>query len=284
MKGINHLVLAGNDLDAMRSVYAALGFTLTPRAQHPFGTGNSVIQLHGSYLELLALTKPEDVPEDRAGYFSFAGFNRDYLRRHEGFSMLVLDTADAAADIAAWRAGGLQTYAPFEFSRMAAMPDGDTIRLGFSLAYISDPRAPWLGHFACQHFAPEYYAQPRYLSHANGATHVHDVWITGDGALALATHMSLFTGVSTRSAGPGRTEFKTAAGTVILAKAGEFERAFGMPPPHPFDGPHLAGYTVGCRSLDVISDMGLEKMRERHVVPPAAGFGTAIGFIAAERP
>ena len=45
MREINHLVLASNDLDAMRSAYAALGFTLAPRGQHPFGTGNSVIQL-----------------------------------------------------------------------------------------------------------------------------------------------------------------------------------------------------------------------------------------------
>ena len=41
MKGINHLVLAGHDLEAMRSHYARLGFTVTPRGQHPFGTGNS---------------------------------------------------------------------------------------------------------------------------------------------------------------------------------------------------------------------------------------------------
>ena len=100
--------------------------------------------------------------------------------------MLVLDTKDAAADIAAWTEAGLQTYEPFEFSRMAALPDGETLRLGFSLAYLSTPDAPWLGHFACQHYAPEYYEQPQYLTHANGASHLHDVWISGDGALGLA--------------------------------------------------------------------------------------------------
>ena len=103
MRGINHLVLAGNDLDAMRSAYAALGFTLAPRGQHPFGTGNSVIQLHGSYLELLAVTKPQDVVEHGPRSFSFSAFNRDYLKRHEGFSMLVFDTPDAGADLAAWQ-------------------------------------------------------------------------------------------------------------------------------------------------------------------------------------
>src|ERR1700743_607025 len=98
MKGINHLVLASRDLEALRLRYEALGFTLTPRAQHPFGTGNSVVQMHGTYLELLSITRPQDVPEDRSGHFSFPGFNRDYLARHEGFSMMVLDTPDADGD------------------------------------------------------------------------------------------------------------------------------------------------------------------------------------------
>ena len=87
MKGIDHLVLAGHDLEAMRSHYQALGFTVTPRGQHPFGTGNSLVQLHGTYLEPLAVTAPQDVPEHRAGQFSFAAFNRDYLKRHEGCSI-----------------------------------------------------------------------------------------------------------------------------------------------------------------------------------------------------
>ena len=108
MKGINHLVLTGHDLEALRSKYQALGFTVTPRGQHPFGTGNSIIQLPGTYLELLSVTVPQDVPEHSPGQFSFAAFNRDYLARHEGFSMMALDTPDARADIQSWRAAGLQ--------------------------------------------------------------------------------------------------------------------------------------------------------------------------------
>jgi len=155
MKAINHLVLAGHDLEAMRSHYAGLGFTVTPRGQHPFGTGNSLIQLNGSYLELLAVTAPQDIPEHRAGNFSFAAFNRDYLKHHEGFSMLVLDTPDARADGKAWGAAGLQTYEPFDFSRTAKLADGQEIVVSFSLAFVSHPAAPSLGLFACQHHTPE---------------------------------------------------------------------------------------------------------------------------------
>lgn len=278
MKGIDHLVLAGHDLDAMRDAYAALGFTLAPRAQHPFGTSNTAVQLHGNYLELLAVTKPEDVIEAAPGKFSFPGFNRDYLARHEGFSMLVLGTQDAAAEIAGWRAAGLETYAPFDFSRMAAMPGGGEKRIGFSLAYTSTPEAPWLGHFACQHHAPEYLAQPQFQKHENTAQAISDVWITGDGALELAEHMRLFIGGNGMSQAAGRFVFETPRGTIVLADAGEFRAAFGVAPPHDRDGPHLAGFTVRCESLDFFAGKGLDQVGQRLVVPPSKGFGTAIAF------
>jgi hypothetical protein len=278
MKGIDHLVLAGHDLDAMRNAYAALGFTLAPRAQHPFGTANTAVQLHGSYLELLAVTKPGDVIEAQPGAFSFPAFNRDYLARHEGFSMLVLGTQDAAAESAGWRAAGLRTYAPFDFSRMAAMPDGGEKRIGFSLAYTATPAAPWLGHFACQHHAPEYFAQPQFQKHDNTAQAIRDVWISGDGALDLVEHMRRFVGGDGIFEAPGRFVFHTPRGAIVLADTAEFHAAFGGAPPHPEDGPHLAGFTLRCDSLDVLAGKGLDPVGDRLVVPPSRGFGVAIAF------
>jgi hypothetical protein len=281
MKGINHLVLAGHDLEAMRSHYAGLGFTVTPRGQHPFGTGNSLIQLHGTYLELLAVTAPQDVPEHRAGHFSFAAFNRDYLARHAGFSMLVLDTADARADIKAWRAAGLHTYEPFDFSRTAKMPDGAEITVGFSLAFVSHPAAPWLGLFACQHYAPEYFAQPRYVQHANGAMRVQDVWIVGETAPDLARFMQTVTGTKAAMDDPSVTTLQTRIGTIVLAQPQAFEKAFGLAAPHPDDGPHLAALTLVCQTIGQLAD--LPRVGNRHVLAPDKNFGTAIGFVTTKR-
>ncbi|MGN6747651.1 MAG: VOC family protein [Xanthobacteraceae bacterium] len=280
-KAINHLVLAGRDLDAMRAHYERLGFTVTPRGQHPFGTGNALIQLHGTYLELLAVTAPQDVPEHGSGHFSFAAFNRDYLARHEGFSMLVLDTADARADIEAWRAAGLKTYEPFDFSRTAKLPDGQEITVGFSLAFVSDPAAPWLGLFACQHLRPDYFEQPRYLQHGNGATHVHDVWIVGDTAPELAGFMQTVTSAKPISDDASVTVLQTRIGAIVLARPQAFEKAFGLPPPHPGDGPHLAALTIACEALSQFAD--LPKVGERRVLAPEKNFGTAIGFVTTRR-
>jgi hypothetical protein len=278
MKGIDHLVLAGSDLDAMRDVYGGLGFTLTPRAQHPFGTGNTAIQLHGGYLELIAVTRPQDVVEARPGQFSFSAFNRDYLARHEGFSMLVLGTNDASVEIAGWRDAGLRTYEPFDFARMAKMPDGEERRIGFSLAYTSTPAAPWLGHFACQHHAPEYFAQPQYQVHANTAQAVRDVWISGGGALGLGDHLRAFIGGRGVAEAPGRIAFRTPRGAIVLADGENFRAAFGVAPPHPEDGPHLAGFTIDCASLDSFASKDLAAVGDRLVLPPGKVFGAAVGF------
>lgn len=278
MRGLNHLVLTGYDLDAMSVHYASLGFTLAPRGRHPFGTDNAVIQLHGCYLELLAVVRPEDVPEHGANSFSFAAFNRDYATRHEGFAMLVFDTPDARADSAAWQKAGLKTYEPFDFQRAAKLPSGEDITVGFSLAFTRAPNAPWIGVFACQHFRPDYYEQERYLSHENTAQSVREVWIAGDGALGLADFMAKLTGLEPRQTGADKIVFPTRTGDLVLASADNFASAFREAPSHPEDGPHLAGLTIGCRDLGALAGRDLQKVRDRLVLPASQNFGTALAF------
>jgi hypothetical protein len=281
MKGINHLVLAAQDLEALRSAYQALGFTVKPRGGLPFGISNSVVQLQGNYLELLSVTG--DVPEHSPGHFSFGAFNRDYLARHEGFSMLVFDTTDARADIRSWREAGLKAYEPFDFSKMATLANGEQVELSFSLAFASHPAAPWLTAFACQYHRPEFYSQPQYQNHSNAASTVQDVWIAGEAAQDLADFLSKVTGASSIRKGSDRTVLQTQTGAIVLARPHAFEAAFGTPAPHPEDGLHLAGFTIGCRSLAHLAALGLPKSGDRYVVPPSRGFGTAIAFIELER-
>src|SRR5262245_41208772 len=269
MHGIDHLVLVGHDLEEMIAAYRAFGFTVTPRGQHPMGTGNALVQLHGSYLELLAVTVPQDVPDHAPGRFPFAAFNREYLKRHPGFSMTVLRTFDAPAESARWRAGGLETYEPFQFSRMARWPDGSERRIGFSLAFVSNPAAPWLGLFACHHQAPEYFAQLPYQQHANGALALRDVWITGEQALDLAEYMKKVTGSDQVSERRDSVAIRTGDQSIILARPAAFEASFGIVPPHPEDGPVLAGFTLVAAG------------NERRIIRPEDAFGVAIAFMPA---
>src|SRR5690349_24604484 len=109
----DHLVLPVHDLDQARHFYASIGFTLTPLARHPFGTSNSLVQLQGNFLELLAVADPAAIPKPAVGKFSFAAFNDAFLKRHEGFSMLVLASKDAAADAVEFKRLGLDAHDVF---------------------------------------------------------------------------------------------------------------------------------------------------------------------------
>ena len=173
MRAFDHLVMCVDDLVRARSSYERLGFTLTPPATHPFGTRNSLMQFSGrTFLELLAIgdasaTAPHELP----GRFSFGAFNAGFLQRcGEGASMLVFAGSDARADVAAFRAAGLDTYEPLDFSRDAMQPDGTLARVGFSLAFVTHPEMPDAAIFTCQHrHAPQTFWKRDYQTHRNGA-------------------------------------------------------------------------------------------------------------------
>jgi hypothetical protein len=267
MKGIDHLVLCGHDLNTMRHAYTSLGFTLTPPAVHPFGTQNSLIQLDHVFLELLSLEKIELVPEHAPSFFSFAAFNRDFLKTAEGLSMLVLDSDDARADFAFYRGCGLHTYEPFDFSRKAKLPTGEEATVGFSLTYVSSPRMPRAGFFCCQQHAPQYFWQPLYQNHPNGACTILEVTLVAEQPEGIKGYVELFAQRPAQPFGEGY-RIETARGDIAILKPDSFRAAYGVDPPDLSQGPRFAGYTVGLKST-VQPDLA---------VLPICKFGTAIRF------
>jgi hypothetical protein len=269
MKGIDHLVLCGHDLEAMRARYRELGFTLTPRAEHPFGTGNSLAQLDGCFLELLSVVEANKIPEHQPGYFSFAAFNRDFLSRREGFSMLVLDSADARADVASYRAQGLQTYEPFDFSRLAVLPSGEQVNVGFSLAFITDPASPHVGFFCCQQHAPQHFWKREYQTHRNAAQTIVEVALVADDP---SRHIPFLEGFAGGKA--NQNEIRTARGKISVYTPDTFAAYYGFAAPSG-DGLRLAGYTVGVEHMSFVAGLGVARIGQCYV---AQAFGAAIAF------
>lgn len=167
---IDHAVVAVRDLEAAVDTFRRLGFTVTPVARHPFGTANAVVQFGGNYIELLAIDDAREIAEAGEGAFSFAAFNRDFLRGRQGLSMLALKSDDAAGDRVAFEDAGLPTYAPLNFTRLARAPDGNDFDVGFSVTFTSDPAIREAGFFTCQHHDPGRFWWPAYQRHDNGAT------------------------------------------------------------------------------------------------------------------
>ena len=282
MKGIDHLVLCGRDLEAMRECYRALGFSLTPTARHPFGTANSLVQLEGCFLELLAIANRDAIPEHGAEYFSFAAFNRDFLEDREGFSMLVLDSGDARADVTAFRSVGLQTYAPFDFSRKAKLPSGEEVTVGFSLAFATHPDMLRAGFFTCQQHAPQHFWKQEYQRHANAAVTILEACLVADDPMRFEGFFHGFTGAR-RLPVPGGVKFATARGDVLLITPEVFGERYAVAPPSLAGGPVFAGCTIGVRDTRFIDALALRRLGERWIVPPEQAFGTVIAFASLKR-
>lgn len=267
-RAFDHLVLAANDLDAAAGVYQRMGFTLTPQAQHPFGTGNRLAQLQGSFLELLAVTRPDEVPEAAPGAFSFGAYNRDFLSRREGMSMMVLQTGDEAADQRQFAEAGLQTYAPFEFSRQARQPDGSEETVGFSLTFATIDEMPEAVAFTCRQWRPDLFWKSEYQDHANGAVGIAEVIIVAD---EVSVAMPLLDGLDVDQAR-------------VLTPA-EFQAQYpgARPPEGPGRG-RYAGYRITVANLTqtraVLNDSGLLYSRGEETlwIGPMDGFGAVIEF------
>ncbi len=255
-RGIDHIVLCVDDLGAARQHYQSFGFTTTPLARHPFGTANSLVQLQGNFIELLTVAQPEKIPPMTPGHFSFGAFNAGYLAERQGMSMLVFQSDDARRDQAEFAQQGLTTYAPFDFSRQAMLPDGSEVTVAFSLAFVTDARMPEAAFFVCQQHAPQYFWKPEYQRHPNGATAITEVVMVAEDPPALAGFFGKVQGPERVTRKDGQISVATSRGRITVLTAGDFAARFPkvIHPEAPAT-PHFAAYRLA------VADLGRAKAR-----------------------
>ena len=270
-RGIDHVVLCVNDLDYAREVYTRLGFTLTPRAQHPFGTGNCLAQLGNTFIELLTVVNPSDISEHESGAFSFGAWNRDYLRSRQGMSMLAMTSSDWEDDRKNFTASGLEIVEPFSFSRLARQPDGSDVTVGFDLTFVA-PAAEAQKHeawFTCHHqHPPQYFWKPDYQNHDNGALNISGVYVVSDDVARKQSY------VDTLQIDPVNAQ------TWVLSNSQFAAKFQGEEPESGF-----AGYRVAVKNLEHTRDVLRKSGEDFHNQPNSvwlgqdAGLGTIIEFV-----
>ena len=244
-RGFDHLVLVSRDLAAQADFYTKLGFTLTPRAQHPWGTANHLAQMQGVFLELLGLPSSAGVAEHGEAAFSFGAFTRDYLAAREGMSMLVFQTDDAAADRKVWQARGLRTWDLFQFKRQAPQPDGSAVPVAFSLAFATLPQAPQAGFFVCQQHYPENFWRPRFQQHANGAQGVPTVWMVAREPQAYVDFFRRMIGEDSPRLVNGALHVACGRSELVMLDPASYAQRFpGLQWPDDGSEPRFAGYAV----------------------------------------
>lgn len=280
--GIDHIVLCVRDLKAARQRFGAFGFTTTPPARHPFGTGNSLVQMGASFIELLTVVEPERIPPHTNERFSFGAHNAAFLREREGMSMLVISSSDARADETGWRRVGLKTYEPVYFERQATLPDGSQAKVAFTIAFAADPGMPGLVFFCCQQHFPEAFWQRAYQQHANGALDFDSVTLVCPDPLVHADFLGALLQTDPLRC-DGRIAFPTAIGRIeAIGSADAAARSLA-----PADAPRFAAAAVKVPDLDRVAKL----MRSSGVVPVDSDgrlivsaddcFGLALEFVQA---
>ena len=280
-RGLDHVVHAVRDLDAAAALYRRLGFTVGARNRHPWGTHNHIVQLPGFFIELLTVAEPEKLAAD--GFSALFGtFNRIFLKDQEGFSLLILDSHDAGADAAQFRAANIGVSEALHFEREGARPDGSTIKVAFSLAFARDAKAPAIGFATCRQHFPENFWNPTFQQHANGASAVGGIVLVAENPIDHQNFLSAFTGVS--PAKSSDLTLSTSRGNIRVMDPHTFRDQFGVTPPDVSRGARLAAVQIRQRERAALiaalnaGGIAFSNRKGATVVGPDIAMGATLAF------
>lgn len=286
--GLDHVVHAVGDVDAAADFYVRAGFTVGSRNRHPWGTHNRIVQLKNCYIEILEVAEPEKIVPHRARSFSFGAFNRDFLTRREGFSMLLLNSRDAVQDARSFEASGIGAFDVFDFAREGKRPDGSEVKLAFSLAFAADPASPDLRFAVCQHHFPENFWNPAFQSHANGAGSVRGVTMVARHPSNHRNFLKAYTGASEVVSNAAGVTARTENGDIEILKPDSAHDQFGFPVTANGEGMTLDAVRFAVADLAqteaLLRQNGLAALRHagRLIMPPGEAFGATLIFVAAK--
>ncbi|MEN0088704.1 MAG: VOC family protein [Pseudomonadota bacterium] len=198
MRGFDHVVLPVADLAVARARYQELGFTVAPNGIHPFGTYNCCIFLaNGGFLEPLALHDAalRDSVLREGENEAFVRGHSDYVEQMgaEGFSHLVLQSGDAAADRVSFEMSTILAGRT-QFARVAENGVGASQNVSFDLTFAADERSPDAGFFTCHSLKPVEIDFSALGSHANTVVGVSQICTTSHNPHEHAAFVEAFVG------------------------------------------------------------------------------------------
>ena len=284
-RGLDHVVHAVRDLDAAAAFYARLGFQVGARNRHSraWGTQNHIVQLPGTFVELLGIADPSGIVPPTKRQFSFGAFNRDFLARQEGLSMLVLE-GRGAADADAFCVSGIGDFELFNFEREAKRPDGAPTKVAFTLAFAADPAMPAIGFFTCWHRHPKNFWNPAFQVHTNTAATVAGVALVASEPAHHRAFLSAFVAESNWQESPAGIKAKTPRGEIAVVTPRAFAEQFAVPPPDMGQGARLAALRFSVNDFDAAAARLHDAMpaarlhRGRIVIGPDEAMGAVLAF------
>lgn len=286
--GLDHVVHAVRDVDAAADFYVRAGFTVGGRNRHPWGTHNRIVQLKNCFVEILEVAEQGKIVPHGTRFFSFGAFNRDFLARREGFSMLLLNSRDAAQDARAFEAAGIGAFDVFDFAREGKRPDGSEVKLAFSLAFAAEANSPDVRFAVCQHHFPENFWNPAFQNHANGAQRVAGVLMIANHPSSHRDFLKAYTGASKVTSDAAGVSAQTENGDIEILEPSAASNLLGIPFKSGGEGMTFRAMRFAVadlartEALHRQNGLAVRRHGERLVVPPEEAFGATLIFEAPE--
>src|SRR3954452_6152113 len=211
---LDHAVIDVRDrMDEAARVFAALGFTLTPRGHHTLGSMNHLMMFGTDYLELLG--------------FGTGGATRPELAPFPvGLNGLVFKTADADAVHAHAADAGLPILPVQSFSRPVDL-GGIRSDARFRTTRL-DPEKIAMGRvYFCEHLTPELVWRPEWQAHANGARAIARVIVATAEPHRTASLFAALFGPDSVVEADGKCRIGAGAAQIELAPLAAIAAEFG---------------------------------------------------------
>jgi len=211
--GIDHPLLATNDIEGLRALLIDIGFNMTQIGKHPWGTSTSLAMFDGCLLEIMGIYDESLIDEVPAGEFRFGRHVFEHLVQREGVALTALHSTDSQNDAKTAKAAGLAVAGQLEFGRDVTLPSGLQDRTKTTLALLPDKRWPRLSFFLCQQHRPELIYVPQWLEHPNSVCGIAGVTVAADENLQEPLRRQLTQLYGTAQELSGGFEIRTANGT-----------------------------------------------------------------------
>jgi len=159
VKGLDHVVVMVDGIDAAEAAYKTLGFQVQPRGFHKkLGTANQLMIFDTDYFEILGIVEPTEFNAER----------REWIKGGGGLANVALATDGADIAYEAFEAAGLDPDRPLPFDRAVEVA-GKTERAAFRTIRIPKTNMPVVGFFVCEHLTPQFVYRPEWARHPNSA-------------------------------------------------------------------------------------------------------------------
>ncbi|SES19834.1 Glyoxalase-like domain-containing protein [Tranquillimonas rosea] len=188
---LDHVVINTlRDMDAASTLFADLGFHLTPRGHHSLGSINHLMVTPLAYLELV-------------GVPATGRQRQEVLDSPRGLNGLVFRTSDAPETYRHLDDAGLAPLEPMAFSRPVEI-DGQSHEARFSTVRLPPTAFPGGRVYFCRHLTPELVWRDDWMSHPNGFEELTDIVIESRDPQATAAQFAAITGAAVRKLGDER--------------------------------------------------------------------------------